>query len=88
VYGRLKYPDVFPATGELLVDAYDRLWVQEYQAPWVTVSRWTVLGKDGAAVANVVLPDRFRLVEVGVDYLLGSWRDEDDVEHVRAYRFK
>jgi hypothetical protein len=31
------------------------------------------------------MPDRFQLYEIGEDYLLGVWRDEIYVEHVRIY---
>jgi len=86
-YGRLEYPETFPLHGEMLVDPIGRLWVEEYRPPWAATSRWSVVGSGGAVEAVVMLPDRFRLAEVGRDYLLGSWRDEDDVDHVRAYRF-
>jgi hypothetical protein len=28
---------------------------------------------------------RFRITEIGADYLLGVYRDEDDVETIRRY---
>lgn len=87
-YWELEYPFAFPLVGEIRVDVDDRLWVEEYRRPWVTTSKWTVVARDGSIIGSVSLPDGFRLAEVGVDYLLGSWRDDDDVDHVRAYRFR
>ncbi len=32
------------------------------------------------------LPPRFQPLDIGPDYILGLWRDADDVEHVRMYQ--
>jgi hypothetical protein len=31
------------------------------------------------------MPTGLRVTEIGPDYVLGLWRDADDVEHVRMY---
>jgi len=31
------------------------------------------------------LPPRFQPLDIGPDYILGLWRDADDVEQVRLY---
>jgi hypothetical protein len=45
-----------------------------------------VFGADGRMVGRLVTPPRFRLTDVGADYLLGVATDEDDVEQVVWYR--
>ncbi len=31
------------------------------------------------------MPPRFSPLDIGPDFVLGLWRDADDVEHVRMY---
>jgi hypothetical protein len=33
----------------------------------------------------VETPPRFRIFQIGSDFMLGRWRDELDVDHVRMY---
>ena len=49
---------------------------------------WSVLGKDGAWVADVTLPTRFSLLDAGRDYVAGIELDSDDVESVVVYRLR
>lgn len=87
MYADLAYPEYFPTHGALLVDAMHNLWVEEYRVPGQTSgSRWIVIGPQHTPIAEVRLPSRFRLLEVGKDYVLGTWMDEDHVRHVRVYR--
>jgi hypothetical protein len=39
----------------------------------------------GVYLGDVEMPERFRVFQIGADFVLGQWRDEDDVEHVRLY---
>lgn len=48
--------------------------------------RWAVFGADGAYLGTLDVPARFEVHEIGEDALLGVWRDDADVEHVRLYR--
>lgn len=86
-YGSLEYPEMFPSHGAVLVSVNDQLWVEQYRLPGKTQSTWAVFDRGGTPIHIVTLPDGLRLAEVGRDYLLGSWRDANDVDHVRAYRF-
>jgi hypothetical protein len=51
-------------------------------------SRWTVLSSDGRLLGDIVMPPRFQIHEIGNDWVLGVWRDELDVEHVRRYKLE
>ena len=47
---------------------------------------WRVFDRTGRWSGTVTMPARFNPMDIGSDYVLGLWRDEDDVEHVRLYR--
>lgn len=47
--------------------------------------RWVVLQADGRYLGEVEVPPRFVVHEIGEDRILGVWRDELDIEYVRAY---
>lgn len=49
-------------------------------------ARWSVVGRDGRAVAELHTPPGFFLLEVGDDYILGLPKDEFDRESVQVYR--
>jgi hypothetical protein len=76
---------VAPAFGSFLVSSDDRLWVAESTYWYLTARRWYVFDVDGQRIATVVLPERFRLMDAGADYVLGVWRDDLDVEHVQVF---
>ena len=82
-YETVDYPEFFPLHGELLVDSEHLLWVEQYRQPGEDRSRWVIIDSFGRQEADIVLPATFRLLEVGAEYVLGTWSDEDDVLHVR-----
>jgi hypothetical protein len=89
--GRVPEPvfrDSVPAFGEFRVDPDLNLWIGEYVLTGKQPVRWTVLSAEGQWLAEVTVPERFRIWEVGRDYLLGVWRDEDDVERIHLYRVR
>ena len=46
---------------------------------------WSVFDVEGFFLGRVTMPHEFSPLDIGPDYVLGLWRDEDDVEHVRMY---
>jgi hypothetical protein len=36
-------------------------------------------------LGDVTTPADFRITQIGDDFMLGVWRDDLDVEHVRMY---
>jgi hypothetical protein len=81
------YPKTLPPYAVFRVDDAGRLWVQDYPAPGEQ-PRWSVFDQDGRLVANVLTPAGVEVLEVGSTYLIGLWRDEDEVEYVRVYGVK
>jgi len=86
LYHGIQYPKTFPAHGDLLVDDADNLWVEDYPKPDASQRRWAVFSKAGTPLAKVTLPAGFELLEVGAEYVLGRWRNDDGVVFVRQYQ--
>jgi hypothetical protein len=80
------YPDVLPHYDALQVDGVGRLWVRDYVVDPEAPTRYVVFAPDGRVVATAELPARFRVEHIADDRVLGVWRDDFDVERVRAYR--
>jgi hypothetical protein len=91
------YAETVPAFSQMIVDAAGRLWVREpnlADAPGCGClnelpagsSTWSVFDAQGRWLGDVEMPRRFRPFEIGVDYILGRTRSEDDVPLVALYR--
>jgi hypothetical protein len=85
IFGQLPRPDTFPAYGAVLVDDSLNLWVGDYVPGSSAPTRWTVFDAAGRVLGTVPNPGGFMPDHIGHDFLLGRWRDELDVEHVRLY---
>jgi hypothetical protein len=71
-----------PAYGSLLADEEGNLWVNEWsQYPGIAPD-WRVLGSKGEWLGVVTFPDGFFPYDIGGDWVLGTQRDELDVESV------
>lgn len=87
-----------PTVSRIELSRSGELWVGEYVIaeelqlgqPGFTVpdraTTWSILGRDGAWLADLEVPARFRLLEAGDDYVAGVMRDDDDVESVVVFR--
>lgn len=84
-YAAMETPPTRPAYGELLVDREGNVWVSDYVRAPATPHAWTVFAADGRLLGDVEVPDRFSILEIGNDWILGVWRDALDVEYVRLY---
>ncbi len=84
---QLPVPDSRPAYSDFLVDAEGFLWAGETQSlrNYFEPRNWEVFSPDGQWMGSIQTPEKFKPFEIGVDWLLGVWRDEFDVEHVRMY---
>jgi hypothetical protein len=72
----------------LKVDDGGNLWVCEFD-PEVDVGHsWTVFDHEGRMFGTVLLPSGLRATHIGDDFVLGIWRDELDVEHVRVHELR
>lgn len=85
-YADAPVPETHPAYGDIFADRLGWLWVQEYrinedEGP----DRWVVLDPEGRVSGAIDLPPRFRIEDMGADYVLGRWVDDMDVSYVRLY---
>lgn len=76
-----------PAYAGVVSGARGTLWVQTYTEPDRTRPvPYQVFDSTGQWLGELILPPRFTATQIGEDFMLGVWKDEDDVEHVRSYR--
>lgn len=83
----LPIPDHLPAIASASVDAAGNFWLQEYPdigAP-VTHALWRIFSPNGRLISQIEMPRRFAPFEIGVDFVIGAWRDDLDVEYVGVY---
>jgi hypothetical protein len=78
-------PDSLPAVERLLFDPENHLWVERRGPLGRLRGELDVFAVDGAFLGAVAIPGRFTPMEIGVDYVLGVFRDGDDVPFVRLY---
>jgi hypothetical protein len=82
---QLPRPESRPAYSEFIVDAEGYLWAGGYQSRrnYTEPRAWEVFGPNGEWMGTLATPANFRVFEIGPHYLLGSWSDDLDVEHVQ-----
>ncbi|UCG87517.1 MAG: hypothetical protein JSW71_02940 [Gemmatimonadota bacterium] len=84
-YDEMPVAEMMPAYAELEVDDVGNLWVRNYDPDSDLSQTWTVFDPDGQMLGAVRMPADLRVTHIGVDFVLGVWRDDLDVEHVRLY---
>jgi len=76
-----------PAYAGLVVGPRGTLWVQAYTAPEPDLpTPYQIFDSTGQWLGAITLPSRFKASQIGDDFVLGIWKDADDVDHVRLYR--
>lgn len=73
-------PDSLPVVQNVVADPEGLLWIQRYEPPVGSSSRWEVLDLEGSLVASVELPGAYRVTDVGSDYILGLRSGPLDME--------
>lgn len=81
----LPLPELLPAIGQIVADRAGNLWVQDFLAPDDTSATWRVFDPTGRYTGTVAMAERLTVYEIGDDYVLGAYRDEDGLEEVRMY---
>lgn len=84
----LPAPATRPAYANMLVDPSGAVWLELFRgvSEQDRPQEWLILDADGTWLGTVEVPDRFTLMEVRMDTMLGVWRDELDVEHPQVLR--
>ncbi|KPJ85362.1 MAG: hypothetical protein AMS18_16385 [Gemmatimonas sp. SG8_17] len=84
----LPYPDTMPAYGAMLTDSDENLWVAEYRPFGDGTPTWTVFDADHRMLGTVETPRGLAVHQIGTDFVIGSYRDEEDAYHIRVYRLE
>lgn len=82
VFAASPVPERRPSYDRLMADASGRLWVSEYPTAEAEPSRWDVFAPDGTWLGPVRVPERFRPLDVGRDWVLGVRLDSLDAERL------
>jgi hypothetical protein len=94
--GIMVFPEHRAPFDRLLVDRTEHLWVRNahsrydrafasFRVRFPHGHTWDVFDPEGRWVTTLILPDSFRVHDIGEDYILGVWQDDLDVEYVRMY---
>ncbi len=81
----VPFPETMPVYDAFLSDAGDNFWVREFDPEPEMPRTWHVFDPGGRLLGAVTTPAGLGVTQVGEDFVLGVWRDEADVEHVRLY---
>lgn len=82
------YPETKPAYSKFLVSSDGSFWVQRYSMRADGAgATFDVFDSTGARIGECRMPARFTPRQIMPEYALGTWKDADDVVHVRMYRF-
>ena len=90
------FSEVLPAYWWIHGDGAGRLWVQETSlGDQIALDRgdrfppgennWSVFSALGVWLTDVRMPARFKVLDIGSDYIIGSLRNSDDVEVVAMH---
>lgn len=82
----MEFPKTLPAYTDFRLDPAGNLWVRAFGVPGGPAPVWSVFDSTGTYLGDVHTPDRFRVEEIGSDYVLGVQRTPLDVEKVVLYR--
>ena len=75
--------ETLPAFDRLFIlDQAGNLWVKDYPNPGDTVASFSVFDGEGRFLGDVTMPLNFRPHAIGLNHVIGVWRDELDVESV------
>ena len=83
-----RFAEVFPHHDRLMIGTDGALWVEMWRSYEDEGRRFVVYDTQGRAIARANFPGRVRPLQVGPYYLVGMWRDPDDVPFVRVWRVR
>lgn len=81
-------PPTRPAYSDLLLDPTGAVWLRPYvgAAEATEPTDWLVLDADGTWLGSIEVPARFRIWDIRMDAVLGTWVDEEWVQHPQVLR--
>ena len=85
-YRSLPLPKLMPSIHSLAVDPLGFLWSEDFRRPGDALPVWTVFDPEGRGVGKVALPAGVKVLDVGIDHVLGLLKDETGRETVHRFR--
>ena len=86
-FKQMQFPPTMPAYGRVLVDSEGNIWVSRYSVlPGAGV--WDVFDADGQLLGELQLPPRFNPRQISGSWLVGTSRDELEVERVQVHALR
>lgn len=83
-------PDHVPPVGAIMTDTNGNLWLQRFDPvesdTGETLAEWWVFDPMGAPLARALLPTDLRVMHITDEHVLGTERDELDVDFIVGYR--
>ena len=85
---RMPAPETRPAYSDLLVGSTGAIWLRPHvgASEGDLPAEWLVLDSDGTWLGSVEVPAHFRIWEIGMDEILGTWVDGLGRQHPQVLR--
>jgi hypothetical protein len=87
-----RFAEVKPAFSNIVEDDVGNVWIEHFRwlapdevAPNPKPSRWSVFDPQGRFLGEIQMPAAFLVSSITSDQVIGFYKDEFDVEHVRVY---
>jgi hypothetical protein len=79
-----------PAYSNLVADVGGNVWLEAFRGRHEETEpgRWLVFDDEGRWRGSLSVPPRFRIYRIGQDWILGSRRDDLDVQHIQLLRLR
>ncbi len=85
----VPFPERMPAFSEILPDGRGNWWIADPPAPDETgETTWNRVSADGRLLGTLRVPPKLMVKEIGPDWLMAVYLDEDDVEHLRIHQLE
>jgi hypothetical protein len=85
---RAPFPSHVPAYERFLVDPDGAVWVLDAAPVTREAVTWRIFAPDGGYLGIVPMPARLVVHEIGRDYVLGVWTDDEGGQSVRLHRIE
>lgn len=80
------YATFEPVIDRVRMDNTGAVWLRRWTPPGTRSAEWLVFTAGGEPLSRLMLPANLRVVDIGVDYILGIAVDEDGVQFIHQYR--
>ena len=88
-FEQAPFPTSKPLFSGLLISDDGSMWVRRFSATSHSVATvFDVFDSTGRSLGSVDMPTGFQPTQIAPDFTIGTWKDVDDLPHVRLYRLR